>query len=47
MKRRLLRIKETPSSKQEGRFFVFSPAISANEALPRYIPTDHPLTCFC
>ena len=47
VKRRPLRIKETPSSKRRGRFFVFSPAVLANEALPRYIPTDHPLTCFC
>ena len=35
-KRASLHIKETPSSKRRGRFFVFSPAVSANEAQPRY-----------
>ena len=45
-KRASLHIKETPSSKRRGRFFVFNPAVSANEALPRYTPTNHPLTCF-
>ena len=34
-----LRCEETPSSIGEGRSFVFSSAIPANEVLPRYTET--------
>jgi len=39
-------MEETPSSKQRRRLFVFTPAVTANEALHRYPPTCRLLAGF-